>query len=94
MNDNSEIKRAQEKLDAAVREFVETCKKHGDPMLNEEALFVGYIMTIEGTHWDENGHGKTSLGHVFDGGDMPIARAIGLAQLQLDRLRGVGDPDD
>lgn len=94
MTDSPEVKAAQAKLDQAVRDYVNEMRQAGDAIINEEAVMSGYIMLIEGQHWDEEGVSRTSMGRVFDGGDMPISRAVGLLVLASDALRGIGDPDD
>lgn len=91
---DSEAKAAQEKIDQAVREYINEMKAAGDPIINERALISGYALLIEGQHWADDGESRTSMGRVFDGGDMPITRAVGILLLALDALRGIGQPDD
>lgn len=93
-SDPPEIRAAQARLDEAVRDFVEVCKQSGDPLLNEQALFTGYAMVVEGMHYNEDGNGITSLGEVYDGGEMRMSSAVGLFTLALDRLRGIGSVED
>lgn len=94
MNQSSEMKAAQDKIDSAVREFVQACKECGEAILSESALLSGYILILEGIHYDEEGGSKTSLGVAYDGGDMRLSAAVGLCQLTQDMLRGIGSPED
>lgn len=90
----TDIKAAQAKLDAAVEEFIRDSREADAPMINSSAVLSSYILTVEGQHWDDDGHSRTSCGTAYYGGDMPLARAIGLALMTLDNLRGIGSFDD
>jgi hypothetical protein len=92
--DPPEVKAAQDKLDEAMRELVRVCAEHGVPLIGDGAMIVGYAAVVEGMKYDEDGHTMTSLGHVYDGGEMRLPTAIGLLSLGLDALRGLGSFDD
>lgn len=94
MSDPPEVTAAQEALDIAMREMVRVCAEHGQPLIGDGAMFVGYAVIIEGLTYNDEGHTMTSLGHVYDGGEMRLPSAVGLLQLGLDSLRGVGNPSD
>lgn len=88
------MKEAQDKLDAAIQAFIEATRDSDEPMINEQAVLSGYVLTVEGQHWDDEGRSRTSCGTAYMGGDMPIARAIGLTVMTLDNLRGIGSFDE
>lgn len=90
----SDMKAAQAKLDAAIEEFIKVSRESDEPMINEQAVLSSYVLTVEGQHWDDEGRSRTSCGTVYYGGDMPMARAIGLTLMTLDHLRGIGSFDE
>jgi hypothetical protein len=84
--EHPEIKAAQEALDNAVRELIRVCANHGEPLIGDdtkEAFLSGYVMVLDGTSYNEEGDTVTSIGHVYDGGQMPLPQAVGLMKLGM-----------
>lgn len=90
MIDNPEVKAAQKALDEAVREMVRVCADAGQHIIggeSMEAFLSGYVMILDGTSYNEDGSIVTSIGHIYDGGEMPLPQAVGLMTLGLWTLR-------
>lgn len=97
MTDPPEVKAAQEALDRAVREMVRVCAEQGDHLIGDEttpAHVAGYILIVDGVSYSEEGNTVTSIGHVYDGGEMPLPQAVGLLKLGMwSLLEGPVDDD-
>lgn len=84
------IKAAQKALDEAVREMIRVCADAGQHLIGDEhaeAFLSGYVMILDGTAYNADGSIVTSIGHIYDGGEMPLPQAVGLMTLGLWTLR-------
>lgn len=96
MTEHPEIKKAQEAVDMAVREMARICAEHGEPLIGDEetlAMVAGYLIVVDGVAYHpETGNPITSIGHIYDGGNMMLPQAVGLMKLGMWSL--MEGPDD
>ena len=88
MSESPEVKAAQENLDEAVQRMHRALGSDGG------SLFVDYVLIIEGSKLDEEGHGITVVDTVFRGGEMRLTTALGLMDLGYDRVKDGSEKED